>query len=230
MARRPAINNPRSVELRELSAIVASIRERIVALEAAADSAGAGSASGTSTLASGSSAFLRSLNAEGNGLLAKVAANSVRSRSMAADDPFAFEEADGVGGNPRLTVLAQAASLVFASPMGYAGAPAFRVLELAGPDFARQGSLGTVLHGNEYGETFWSPVDLSLEVEGVLPVDHLAGTYDIDILGGAGRLTPTAVPASAAAQGEEGQVAWDASHLYICLGPYTWRRVALSSF
>jgi len=38
------------------------------------------------------------------------------------------------------------------------------------------------------------------------------------------------VPATSASNGTVGQVAADASFLYVCIAPSTWRRVAISAF
>ncbi len=38
------------------------------------------------------------------------------------------------------------------------------------------------------------------------------------------------VPASSTANGVPNQIAYDASFLYVCVAPNTWRRVALSAF
>jgi hypothetical protein len=38
------------------------------------------------------------------------------------------------------------------------------------------------------------------------------------------------VPATAASTGTAGQVAYDASYLYVCVATNTWKRVTLSTF
>lgn len=38
------------------------------------------------------------------------------------------------------------------------------------------------------------------------------------------------VPATSASSGAVGQVAADASFLYVCIAPSTWRRVAIAAF
>lgn len=232
---KPAISNLRSAELRDLQAAIANIRERIEALDAlvtslsstvTATTSGAGSA-GVNTSAA---ALVRSFNSMTNGLVAKIAASTFASRSLQVPVEFDIDNADGVGGSPSFDWAEQPANLVLASPQGYPGRPEFRALELASEDFEGQGGLGQVLHGNEYGAPTWGPVDLATDVDGVLGFDNLAGTYDIDILGAAAKLSPVAPPSSSTDDGEEGQVAWDASYLYLCMGPYTWRRVALATF
>jgi len=39
-----------------------------------------------------------------------------------------------------------------------------------------------------------------------------------------------AAPATATSKGTAGQVAYDSGFLYVCVGPSTWKRVALSTF
>jgi hypothetical protein len=39
-----------------------------------------------------------------------------------------------------------------------------------------------------------------------------------------------AIPATSTSTGTVGQIAWDASHLYVCVASNSWRRVALSTF
>lgn len=45
------------------------------------------------------------------------------------------------------------------------------------------------------------------------------------VLGGS-----SAIPATSTSTGTVGQIAWDASHLYVCVASNSWRRVALSTF
>jgi hypothetical protein len=42
-------------------------------------------------------------------------------------------------------------------------------------------------------------------------------------------MTPK-TPASASAAGATGQIAWDASHIYVCTAPDTWVRAALATW
>lgn len=44
------------------------------------------------------------------------------------------------------------------------------------------------------------------------------------------RFLPTKTPASAAATGAAGEVAWDASYLYVCVATNTWKRVAIATW
>jgi hypothetical protein len=64
----------------------------------------------------------------------------------------------------------------------------------------------------------------STQLEGV---KNLGLIYQALLNGG---LNLTAVPATSASAGNAGQVAASAAFLYICVGPSTWRRVALSTF
>ena len=40
----------------------------------------------------------------------------------------------------------------------------------------------------------------------------------------------TATPASAAAAGTAGTIAWDASYIYVCTATNTWKRVAIATW
>jgi hypothetical protein len=57
-------------------------------------------------------------------------------------------------------------------------------------------------------------------------LDSLVGAVQNE----AGRVQLSPVPASSSAPGAPGQVAADASYLYVCVGVNVWRRVALGSF
>lgn len=50
------------------------------------------------------------------------------------------------------------------------------------------------------------------------------GTTDLQIA------LKTAVPASASATGDPGDVSWDADYLYICTATDTWKRVAVATW
>ena len=187
---RPAVNNPRTADVREISAIISAIRERLVALESALASvstvaAVSSTSSGTSAASSSAAAFLLSLDRLANGLLVKTSAATMAARVIEAPTEVTVVNRDGVSGNPRLTWTAQAAALVFASPAGASGAPSFRQLDLAGPDFAHQGARGTVLHGNEYGAPFWAAVDLATDVQGALGASHVSGITATQVVFGA---------------------------------------------
>lgn len=44
------------------------------------------------------------------------------------------------------------------------------------------------------------------------------------------KFLPTKTPASASATGTAGEVAWDASYVYICTATNTWKRVAITTW
>ena len=68
------------------------------------------------------------------------------------------------------TLNPQAPNLVFAGPAsGAPAAPTFRALVLASADFANQGTVHQVLHGNAAGAPSWAAVDLTADVTDVLP-------------------------------------------------------------
>jgi hypothetical protein len=57
-----------------------------------------------------------------------------------------------------------------------------------------------------------------------------AGTFRDLIVRNLRMSAPTLVPASASASGSEGQIAWDASYIYICTATNTWKRVAIATW
>lgn len=77
-------------------------------------------------------------------------------------------------GTLTFSLKTQSANLVFAGPTSGAPAqPTFRVITLASADFANQGTVHTLLHGNAAGNPSWSAVDLTADVTGNLPVTNL---------------------------------------------------------
>lgn len=62
-------------------------------------------------------------------------------------------------------------------------------------------------------------------------VSLLTGLSDLAaVLGRSRLLSRTAVPASASSYGQAGEVAIDASHIYICTATNTWKRAAISTW
>jgi hypothetical protein len=66
---------------------------------------------------------------------------------------------------------------------------------------------------------------------GVVEIDNgTAGTFRDLIVRNLRMSAPTLVPASAAATGSEGQLAWDADYIYVCVAANTWKRVAIATW
>lgn len=57
-----------------------------------------------------------------------------------------------------------------------------------------------------------------------------ANNYAFYSEGGRVRFDNTPVPASAAAAGTQGQIAWDSSFIYVCISANTWKRSAISTW
>ena len=76
--------------------------------------------------------------------------------------------------------------------------------------------LGTVSNGSEAPQNTFQVWDHQMlnKTTGKIPVDRLR----------------VSVPASATATGTTGQIAWDASYIYICTGTNQWKRVAVSTW
>lgn len=59
---------------------------------------------------------------------------------------------------------------------------------------------------------------------------HPGSAGRVDVNGDSLRIATAKTPASAGAAGTQGQVAWDANYIYICVAPNTWKRAALSTW
>jgi hypothetical protein len=58
-----------------------------------------------------------------------------------------------------------------------------------------------------------------------------AGTFSaLTCSGDVVRIQTAKTPASAGATGVQGQVAWDANYVYVCVATDTWKRAALSTW
>ena len=65
-------------------------------------------------------------------------------------------------------------------------------------------------------------VDFNTPADGSVTTPKLASQLDINLA--------TATPASAAATGTEGDIAWDSDYIYVAVGTNTWKRAALSTW
>jgi hypothetical protein len=52
----------------------------------------------------------------------------------------------------------------------------------------------------------------------------------VDITGDNVRVQTSQTPATAAAAGQQGEIAWDANYLYVCIAANTWKRAGLSTW
>jgi hypothetical protein len=71
-------------------------------------------------------------------------------------------------------------------------------------------------------------IDLQVQSAGTLT--SMAAITAANVTLGSRPIIPTHTPASASATGTAGEVAWDASYLYVCTATNTWKRVALSTW
>jgi len=72
---------------------------------------------------------------------------------------------------------------------------------------------------------------ISRNAAGVVEINNgTAGTFRDLIVRNFRMSAPTLVPASASATGTEGQIAWDASYIYVCTATNTWKRVAIATW
>lgn len=65
---------------------------------------------------------------------------------------------------------------------------------------------------------------------GNLGIGTISPTQQLDIAGSSMRLRNSNTPASASDTGDQGEICWDSSYLYICTATDTWKRVAISTW
>ena len=66
----------------------------------------------------------------------------------------------------------------------------------------------------------------AVTVAGLLGVGTASPTAAADINSDTMRLRTARTPASASAAGNQGDICWDSTHLYVCIATNTWRRIA----
>jgi hypothetical protein len=71
-------------------------------------------------------------------------------------------------------------------------------------------------------------IDLQVQSDGTLT--SMAAITAANVTLGARPIIPTHTPASATAAGTAGEIAWDASYIYVCTAANTWKRVAISTW
>ena len=92
---------------------------------------------------------------------------------------------------------------------------AIRTVAATSVDFVAVGAYGLRLGTSDTAR-------LSISSGGNVTVAAPSSGYGLNI--------PTGTPASAAASGTAGDVAWDASYIYVCTAANTWKRAALSTW
>ena len=71
---------------------------------------------------------------------------------------------------------------------------------------------------------------LELQVQSAGTLTVMAAITAANVTLGSRPIIPTHTPASASATGTAGEIAWDASYLYVCTATNTWKRAALSTW
>ena len=71
---------------------------------------------------------------------------------------------------------------------------------------------------------------LDLKVQSAGTLTSMAAITAANVTLGSRPIIPTHPPASAAAAGTAGEIAWDASYIYVCTATNTWKRAALSTW
>ena len=71
---------------------------------------------------------------------------------------------------------------------------------------------------------------LRVTADGRLGIGTTAPSGLLDVADNKIRVRTAQTPASATATGNQGEIAWDASYLYVCTATNTWKRAALASW
>ena len=71
---------------------------------------------------------------------------------------------------------------------------------------------------------------LRITADGRLGLGTTTPTGVLDVADNKLRVRTAQTPASATAAGNQGEIAWDANHVYVCTATNTWRRAALSTW
>ncbi|QDP66377.1 MAG: hypothetical protein Unbinned1819contig1001_23 [Prokaryotic dsDNA virus sp.] len=71
---------------------------------------------------------------------------------------------------------------------------------------------------------------LDLKVMAAGTLTSMAAITAANVTLGARPIIPTHTPSSASATGTAGEIAWDASYIYVCVASNTWKRVAVSTW
>ena len=71
---------------------------------------------------------------------------------------------------------------------------------------------------------------LRINASGNVGIGTVAPTQKLDINDDSIRVRTAKTPASATATGTQGQIAWDANYVYVCVATNTWKRTALATW
>jgi hypothetical protein len=95
----------------------------------------------------------------------------------------------------------------------------------------------TVTFGNNSAGTFDPMLELSvgsallrMTNSGNVGIGTTSPSQLLDVNSDSIRVRTAKTPASASATGTQGQIAWDASYIYVCTATNTWKRVALATW
>lgn len=86
--------------------------------------------------------------------------------------------------------------------------------------------------------SFWTATSASatvtekmrLSADGMLGVGALPPTAPLDVAGNGIRIRTARTPASATAAGNQGDMAWDANFVYVCVAANSWKRAAIAAW
>ena len=87
-----------------------------------------------------------------------------------------------------------------------------------------------IAESNDFAIMYGTGRLVTCQNDGNVGIGTAAPTEMLDINSDSLRLRTAQTPASAGATGTQGQIAWDASYIYVCTATNTWKRVAIATW
>lgn len=89
---------------------------------------------------------------------------------------------------------------------------------------------GSITIGRGNGAGSPNSADVFIATDGKVGINAADPAVAFDVNGNSIRVRTAKTPSSASDTGVAGQIAWDASYIYVCTATNTWKRVAISTW
>lgn len=155
-------------------------------------------------------------NNSGSGLWARTGAGTGSVRTITGTaNKIDVSDGTGVGGNPTITISGS-----------YVGQTSITTLGTIGTGVWNGTAIGTAYGG--LGANNSAATGVPVFAAGTATVSASPSLTNLTLSGNL--IVATQTPASAAATGTAGTIAWDSSYIYVCVATDTWKRVAISTW